>query len=362
MRWVLACAVLAAVVALAVSQTSASPAGPAASVAGAHFAGLHVAGNRLLDGRGTPVQLHGVNRSGTEYACIQGAGIFDGPSDAQSVQAMKSWNVNVVRVPINEDCWLAINRVSPRYSGPRYRAAIVNYVHLLHRYGMYAEVSLIWGAPGSYRATYQSGGPDADHSPAVWASLARTFREDHRVILAPWGETVVDARCFLRGGICEATYGPKNVPYRVAGMQQAVAVMRRAGYRGVIAIPGIAYANDLSGWLAHEPSDPLHQLVAEAHIYGKQTCDTVSCFDSTLAPVLKRVPLIFGETGETFDGSDCGTGYISSFLGWADQHRVGYEAWTWDTWHNCDSLISDYGGTPNQAYGAYVKAHFLARP
>jgi hypothetical protein len=44
-------------------------------------------------------------------------------------------------------------------------------------------------------------------------------------------------------------------------MRQAVRVMRRAGYRGVIAIPGLDYANDLSSWLSHEPRDPRHQLI-----------------------------------------------------------------------------------------------------
>ena len=43
--------------------------------------GLHVDGNRLLDARGRVVVFHGVNRSGTEYACVQGQGIFDGPRD-----------------------------------------------------------------------------------------------------------------------------------------------------------------------------------------------------------------------------------------------------------------------------------------
>src|SRR5262249_48309311 len=61
--------------------------------------GLHVVGNQLHDGMGKVVQLHGVNRSGTEYACVQGWGIFDGPSDEASVAAIASWNSNVVRVP-----------------------------------------------------------------------------------------------------------------------------------------------------------------------------------------------------------------------------------------------------------------------
>ncbi len=55
--------------------------------------GIRVRGNRLVDGTGNAIHLQGVNRSGTEYACIQGWGIFDGPSDSSSVQAIASWNV-----------------------------------------------------------------------------------------------------------------------------------------------------------------------------------------------------------------------------------------------------------------------------
>jgi endoglucanase len=328
----------------------------------AAYAGLHVSGNRLLDATGHVVVFHGVNRSGTEYACIQGWGIFDGPSDAASVRAIASWHVNVVRIPLNEDCWLGINGVKPRYAGANYRRAIVSYVRLLHRYGMYAELSLIWGAPGTYPATYQSGSPDEAHSPAMWASLARTFRDDPNVVLAPWGETVTDAGCFLRGGVCEATFGPHNVPYRTAGMQQAVDVMRAAGYTGVIAIPGIAYANDLSRWLTYEPRDPSHQLIAEAHVYGKNVCDTVRCFQATYAPVAKRVPLVFGETGESYDASDCGSDRIATILGWADAHHVGYEAWAWDTTRTCLALIASYSGRPHGAYGAWIKAHYAGHP
>ena len=325
-------------------------------------AGLRVVGNRLVDRAGRVVIFHGVNRSGTEYACVQGNGIFDGPSDARSIKAMTEWHVNAVRVPLNEDCWLGLNGVRKPYAGAAYRRAIVGYVRLLERSGIYPELSLIWGAPGAYPATYQPGAPDEDHSPAFWSSLASTFRDDTNVVLAPWGETIVNARCFLRGGVCEATYGPSNKPYATAGMQQAVTLMRRAGYRGVIAIPGLDYANDLSHWLRYQPRDPAHQLIAEAHVYGKNTCSATACLDATAAPVARRVPLILGETGETYDGSECGSSHIAEIMKWADAHGVGYDAWTWDTWGNCEALIADYGGVPRGGYGGWVKAHYAAFP
>src|SRR5690349_11848175 len=69
----------------------------------ADLPGLRIAGARLLNAQGYPVALRGVNRSGTEYACMQGFGIFDGPSDDASVSAIASWRINFVRLLLNED-------------------------------------------------------------------------------------------------------------------------------------------------------------------------------------------------------------------------------------------------------------------
>src|SRR5215213_1792496 len=166
-------------------------------------AGLHVAGNQLRNAGGGAVQLHGVNKSGPEYACVQGWGFWDGPADDASVVAMKDWNINSVRIPLNEQCWLGINGVDPQYGGANYRSAITDFVALLHEHGIYAELSLMWAAPGSEQASYQPEAPNADHSPAFWASLASTFKSDPNVILAPWGEPTVGASCLLDGG-CQA--------------------------------------------------------------------------------------------------------------------------------------------------------------
>jgi endoglucanase len=332
----------------------------AGAAAGAgSLSGLHVSGPYLTDDYGAQVNLRGVNRSGTEYACVQGFGMFDGPSDDASVAAIASWHINFVRVLLNEDCWLGINGIKPADSGHSYRQAIVNYVNLLHSHGIYAEVSLIWAAPGHAKATYQPRAPDADHSPAMWKSMARTFKNDRAVVLAPWGEPLVTPSCLLHGGTnCPPTQKVTARRYRTAGMQQAVNVMRAAGYRGPIAIPGVNYANDMSQWLAYEPHDPLHRLVAEAHVYGKNACSSTACFDQTMAPVAAKVPLIFGEAGETYDASSCGSKNMSTFLHWADQHNVGYAAWAWDAWGNCHSLIRSYNGRPAHTYGAFVKGYY----
>ena len=328
--------------------------------------GLSVSGNQLLAG-GAPITLHGVNRSGTEYACIQGWGIEDGPMDQTSENAIAAWGANLVRIPLNEDCWLGINGVNPAYGGSNYISAIQTLVNEVTAAGMYAELSLMWAAPGSIQATYQTGAPDEDHSPAMWASLASTFAGDPDVILAPWGEPTVDANCLLSGGTCAVPYDANYIPatYDTAGMQQAVTVMRQAGYHGVISIPGINYANDLTQWLSHEPSDPDHQLIAEAHIYGNNSCgaeNNGSCLVSTLDPVAAQVPLLLGETGETYDESECSGNNEQIILNWAGSEHVSWAAWTWNTWGDCSSLIQDYSGTvqSGDAFAAVIHTQMLA--
>ena len=116
----------------------------------AQAAGLSVriVGNHFVDGGGRPVRLLGVNRSGSEYACMANWAVFDGPSDAASIAAMASWNIDAVRVPLNEDCWLGINGAPAGFSGASYRTAIAGYVSRLHAAGMYAIVDLHWNAQG----------------------------------------------------------------------------------------------------------------------------------------------------------------------------------------------------------------------
>ena len=99
---------------------------------------LHVSGNKLVNANHATVVLHGVDRSGTEYMCVLHNGIFDGPSDAASIKAMKTWDINAVRVTLNEACWNGENYVKSAYAGSNYRSAIEAYVKLLNANGLVA--------------------------------------------------------------------------------------------------------------------------------------------------------------------------------------------------------------------------------
>src|SRR5579862_10040751 len=151
-------------------------------LAGSAHAGIRVSGNRLVNGAGKTVRLLGVNRSGLEYACVQGWGFSDGPVDAASIAAMKTWGIDAVRVPLNEDCWLGINGVKPQYAGVSYRRFVEGYVGRLNAAGLTVILDLHWNAPGAQRATGQQPMPDKSHSPAFWASVARAFKNNRNIV------------------------------------------------------------------------------------------------------------------------------------------------------------------------------------
>jgi len=318
---------------------------PSAAVAATPLS-ISVGANRLVDGNGMAIRLLGVNRSGTEYACVQGWGIFDGPNDATSIAAMAAWHINAVRIPLNEDCWLDINGINPAYAGAAYRSAVQAYVNLLHERGLYAILDLHWTAAGAMKATGQQVMPDADHSPAFWSSVASSFKSDPAVLFDLYNEPHdVSWSCWLNG--C-------NSPgWNTAGMQTLVNAIRSTGATQPIMIGGLAWANDLSGWLASEPSDPARALVASFHNYSFNEC-TPSCWDSTIATLAAQVPVVTGELGE----NDCAHNYIDQYMSWADAHGISYVGWTWDTWGCSDgpALISDYTGTPT-AFGVGFRDH-----
>ena len=328
--------------------TTAAPQAKAASAP----TGLHVSGNTILDGANQPLRLLGVDRSGTEYACIQGWGIFDGPNDAASVQAIANWHTNAVRVPLNEDCWLGINGASSSTSGATYRQAISNYVSLLNQNGLAAVLDLHWNAPGGSQSTGQMQMADADHAPAFWSSVASTFKGNSSVVFDLYNEPHdISWSCWRDGGSCS------GVSYQVAGMQSLLNAVRGTGATNVVLAGGLGYAGDLSQWLAYEPSDPQHNLGASWHVYNFSGCNTSSCWDSTVAPVAQKVPVVVGEIGE----NDCAHGFVDSLMSWLDAHGVSYIGWAWNPFDcgSFPSLITSYDGTPS-GFGVGLKDHLAA--
>jgi hypothetical protein len=332
-----------------------------------------VSANHLVTASGATYRLLGVNRASAEFACVQGKGMWDSATpDQASVDAMKTWNIHAVRIPLNEDCWLGTFGTP---SGATYQQAVKDYVTLLVSNGINPIVEMHWNhgaytgpasACSDVNATCQKPMPDAQFAPMFWTQVATAFKGNNAVVFDLFNEPYPDAAnnfadataawtCLRDGGTCA------GIGYQVAGMQSLLNAVRATGATNVVMSAGLTWTNDLTQWLTFKPTDATGNLMAAWHTYNFNACVTVSCWDSQIGAVAKQVPVVAGEIGQ----NTCAHDYIDQVMAWADTNGVGYLAWTWNPWGVCNSngnvLITDYNGTPTSTYGEGFKAHLLAQ-
>lgn len=346
---------------------------------------LSVAGNHFVDAAGRTVRLLGVDEESTEYACYYGYAYANVPLDAGDAAAIAAWGADAVRIPLNEDCWLGINGLpAGGLSAAGYQQAVEQYIGELNADGIYAILDLHWSAPGALQSDGQRPMPD-DHSVAFWKSVAAAFQGDPGVVFDAFNEPYSPAAdgwtgypvswsCWENGGCVVPADADGTTPhadpqtYTAVGMAALVDAIRDTGATQPIMLGGLSYANDLSGWLAHEPTDPAGRLAASFHNYSGQACDDVACWNATIAPLAAQVPVVTGEFGEDDCPSGGGTdpnNFDNSYMSWADANGVSYLAWGWlvlSSDPSCSSLtlLKDYAGSPADPNGVAVRDHLLA--
>jgi len=350
---------------------------------------IRVSGNKLINSSGHTVHLAGVDADGTESACIENQGFSWGPMNSSEALSIASWHATVVRVPLNEDCWLGINKANPSYSGTNYQEAIEEWVSDLNAAGLTAILDLHWSAPGTIKAVGQWPMPDEDHSVLFWDEVAKAFKSDHDVIFDLFNEphlggqipTVADWSCWRNGCAASTVHcfdGLKDcrrVSYEVAGTQQLVNAIRSRGATQPIMIGGLNWAgppcdvftsggDSSCAWLHYEPVDLDHQLIVSFHNYkkrssrGERSCTAKSCWELNLLPVAADVPVVTGELGE----KDCADAYVDSYMAWANAHDISYLAWEWAPsakGERCTTenlrLLSGWAGSTNRENPVAIK-------
>ena len=155
--------------------------------------------DKFVDGTGKIIQLAGVNRSGTEFACanqdvnaftmgVNGVDRGTDPTYAKvTMQALLTWDkhqpavttgphaINTVRIPLNEDCWLGINHTPLGISGAPYRQFIQDMVDQATAQKMYVVLDLHWGEMGTGFNLGQNVAPNEDHSIEFWNQVSKKF-------------------------------------------------------------------------------------------------------------------------------------------------------------------------------------------
>ncbi len=303
---------------------------------------IAICGNEFINQAGQEVVLRGVNTEGTQYDCAQsGQGFYDDPTITPStattagnysteIDAMKAWGINVVRVNLNEECWLGINGVPsttsqtsddgtayPIPAGDTYDTSVNAYMHEMGEYvdalnaaGIYAELDLHLNAPGSELIS-DSGSMDAQNplpsspnSDDFWKSVASYFADNHAVIFGVFnepfppnaeasGDTTTGWDCVLNGCTVpdytnenSSDYGNEipTATYAGEGMKALVDDIRDYNTTAPLLVGGPDFAGDMDAWLqTFDPGgvsiDPDHQLAASVHIYfpsGNSPCSVTT--------------------------------------------------------------------------------------
>lgn len=317
---------------------------------------IAVSGNHFVNNVGTTIRPTGFNVFVNRCTSISGCTIQFAATD------IKTWHPTMVRITLDEDCWLLINGKTnclPTGTGT-YANQIITYVQQLEAQGILVDIGLFSVAPGTNASVVGQKMPDRDHAPAFWTSVATAFKADQAVVFNLFNEPnglsfdSVGWGCWENGGACGG-----EVSYTAAGMQELVTAVRNAGATTQpIVLNGISFAQEFGQFLTFLPTDPSNSLVAGLHSYLGNGCGSTSCIDSTFATIQAAGhPVLIEEFGE-FDGAHT---FYDAVMADADSKSFPWLAWAWILLPctGTVSLITDATGTPSVC-GSTVKSHLIA--
>lgn len=356
---------------------------------------LRVSGNHFIDGQGRTLQLRGVNVSGLELVAVQGWSpsnpwaAMTGDS-SPNWNAMKSWKINAVRIPLNEASWLgyrcadAFGKLRDPDPGHNYHATVRTTVDDATSAGLYVILDLHWTAPKNFCPLTQNPMADADNSIKFWTQIATQFKNQPNVAFElfnepfffwmRWGEK--DWRVLRDGGEFTSYASGEGSRYQIsydwesAGMQQMLDAVRATGATNVVLIGAPSWCQDLSHWVEYKPNDPIRQIAAVWHAYpNSSTVGDPKAAEPKFGTVAYQwvqgvlnsgYPVAITEFGDHNAPGTRSAPFVSRLLPWADKVGASYLGWTWDVWQEHDNvLITDKNGTPSNGYGEYVKAHYI---
>jgi hypothetical protein len=337
----------------------------------------------IVDANGKVVVLHGSDESGTENYCqtwgppavVVSPANGPSPLTQASIDAMKHWGLNAVRIPLNEDCWLGINGIDPSVGGSNYEKPIMDAVNLITQTNsMYVILDLHWSAPGSSLPKGQGAMPDLDHSVTFWQQVAAAYKNNGSVILDLFNEpntgasAAADWNCWQNGSTTPNGGACPMMSFAVAGMQTLLDTVRQAGAANLVILGGLAYAANLASWPQHVPMDTLSppNLAASWHIYDDQGgCTSVGSTTVSYlcdannnggqAVMSAGYPIVVGETGYYSCSGSVGQSWWPLFLSWADAQGIGYFAWSWSDGNDPQLLADTTSFTPNGNGMTYQK-------
>jgi hypothetical protein len=287
--------------------------------------GLRVVGNHFEDASGRRVVLRGASRWSLEFACRG-----DGHFALADFQAMRSWGMNAVRIPLNSSYWLHGDSDGD-CPADYYHQTVARAVQHAEQAGLYVILVGQWSREHSNPQMAEPG------DELFWEQLASIYGGDTRVGFVPVTEPHMVSWDEWANGW---NGGP--------GMRRLVSILR-AHSQNIIFVNGLSYALDLSFLnTAYAISGP--NIAYELHIYQHWQSETEA------DPYIGRYAVVAGEFGL----NDCCHDYVSEVMSYFEQHQTGYFAWAWAEGAHRALLMPDgWDGTPSQL-GDRVRRFMLA--
>jgi hypothetical protein len=295
--------------------------------------GYYTSGNSIFNEAGVRHLFHGLDRPSLEWNST-------GENLSQAdYQTMATWGANVVRIALNQSFWL---------EGPGYPATIDQQIQWIEAAGMDVILDLHWSDRGEGGQAAQQRMAD-QNSKAFWTQVADKYKTDGRVQFELYNEPHnITWDVWLSGG-------PSGDGFTVVGMQELYDAVRATGANNLVIAGGVDWAYDLTGVPSHRLKG--YNVAYATHPYdetGKQPANWRVDWGFLAA----TDPVLITEFG--VHNGDCGTGYYSSVIQYADSVGASWTGWAWYV-GGCGfpSLIADWSGTPTAA-GGVVKAALQA--
>ena len=318
---------------------------------------LKVVGTKVVNSKGKPVLLRGVNAASMEFTSDGQGHIL------QTVNtAIHDWHVNIIRLPLTQDRWFGKSS-EQKDGGAAYRGLVGQIVDLCATNRCYIILDLHWSDCNEWGKNIgQHSMPDTN-SVVFWKDFAAVYANNPAVIFDLYNEPHdVSWDVWLNGGIVKdkpnnrrQMQDPKT--FQAVGMQTLLDTVRATGAKNVVIAGGLDWAYDFSGILdGRKLSDPHGNGVIYAnHCYDNKG-DSVDHWIAKMEQASAKLPVIVTEFGGNSGPSKVvpSDDWLLRVLRALDEHRWSWIAWDLHTGAG-PTLISDWDYTPTPRFGVHVK-------
>jgi hypothetical protein len=315
------------------------------------LASLRVEGTRLLNARGQPVLLRGVNIASLEWN-NQG----DHMQEAMD-HAIRVWRASLIRMPLAQDRWFG-KAARQDDGGLAYRRLVDSLVDACAAAGVYLDLDLHWSNRGQWSS---EGGKLAQHlmpdelSVLFWQDVAARYKDHPFVIFGLYNEPHDVSWDIWRDGGTVAEKPARNttnqppVSYQAVGMQELYGTVRAAGARNVVTASGLDWGYDLHGLLEG------HALRGTNIVYETHPYPNKKDWDRNFGQVSEKYAVFIGEWG----GRAKDLEYGQRLMDCARQRGLPWTAWCFHPSAG-PTLIKNWAFEPTD-FGSFVKGALTGR-